>query len=250
MKTIYNIFEELIHEQKEESSIYNRKLNKVVKELKKKKKVLLLTTSNRWEGDKEIPKSSQLANHIKEKVGKDIITILDIPKLNIYSCEGNISTARGNTCGLKESILKNKEKNPSGYHRCWASINNKDDELWKISKELFESDVVIFFGSVRWGQMNAYYQKLIERLSWIENRYTTLKETNIVKDIEAGIIITGQNWRGEEVLNTQKDVLKFYGFKVPEYLCFNWQYTEDFKDESNKSYKNTLTKFLNVFKLK
>jgi multimeric flavodoxin WrbA len=250
MKTIYNIFEELIHEQKEETSIYNRKLNKVIKELKKKKKVLLLSTSNRWEGDKEIPKSTQLANHIKEMVGKDIVTLLDIPKLNIYSCEGNISTARGNTCGLKESILKNKEKNPSGYHRCWASINNKDDELWKISKELFESDVVIFFGSVRWGQMNAYYQKLIERLSWIENRYTTLNETNIVKDIEAGIIITGQNWRGEEVLNTQKDVLKFYGFKITEYLCFNWQYTKDFKDESNKSYKNTLNKFLKNFKLK
>jgi hypothetical protein len=44
--------------------------------------------------------------------------------------------------GLKKLYLKDKEKNPSGYHRCWASIHNEDDELWKISKELFESDCV------------------------------------------------------------------------------------------------------------
>jgi multimeric flavodoxin WrbA len=250
MKNIYSIFEDLIKEQKEESYLYSNKLKKIILNLKKKKKILLLTTSNRWIGDDEIPKSTQLAYRIKESIGEDIVTILEIPKLIIHSCEGNISTARGNTCGLKESILKNKTKNPTGYHRCWASINNKDDELWKISKELFESDVVIFFGSVRWGQMNAYYQKLIERLSWIENRHTTLNESNIVKDIEAGIIITGQNWNGINVLNTQKDVLKFYGFNVPDYLSFNWQYTQDYKDESNKSYKNVINKFLKVFKLK
>lgn len=121
--------------------------------------------------------------------------------------------------------------------------------MWKISKELFESDVVLFFGSVRWGQMNAYYQKLIERLSWIENRHSTLNEENIVKNIEAGIIITGQNWNGEDVLKTQKDVLKFYGFKVPEYLSFNWQYTQDSKDETNKSYKDAIKKFLKYFKI-
>lgn len=243
------IIRDIIKEQKEENSLYSNKLNKVIDSLKTKKKVLLLTTSNRWEGDKEIPKSTQLANHIKESIGDDIVTILEIPKLIIHNCEGNVSTARGNTCGLKEALLKNKTKNPSGYHRCWASINNKDDELWKISKELFESDVVLFFGSVRWGQMNAYYQKLIERLSWIENRHSTFNEANIVKDIEAGIIITGQNWNGEDVLKTQKDVLKFYGFKVPEYLSFNWQYTQDYKDETKKSYKDAIKKFLKVFKL-
>lgn len=249
MKNIYSIIENLIKEEKEESSVYKRKLNKVIKELKNKNKILLLTTSNRWDGDKEIPKSTQLAQHIRDVIGKDKVTILDIPKMLIYSCEGNVSTSKGNSCGLKESLLKNKTKNPSGYHRCWASINNNDDELWKISKELFNSDVVLFFGSVRWGQMNAYYQKLIERLSWIENRKSTLNESNIVKDIEAGIIITGQNWNGSEVLKTQTDVLKFYGFKTPEYLSFNWQYTEDFKDESARSYKNTLRKFLNIFGL-
>ena len=90
----------------------------------------LSSISNRWDGDKEIPKSTQLANHIKESIGDNIVSILEIPKLIIHNCEGNVSTARGNTCGLKEALLKNKTKNPSGYHRCWASINNKDDVIF------------------------------------------------------------------------------------------------------------------------
>jgi multimeric flavodoxin WrbA len=53
-------------------------------------------------------------------------------------------------------------------------MNHKDDELWKISKPLFEADVVIFFSSIRWGQTNSYYQKIIERLTWLENRHSTL----------------------------------------------------------------------------
>jgi len=109
--------------------------------------------------------------------------------------------------------------------------------LWKISKELFESEVVMFFVSVRWGQTNAYYQKLIERLNWIENRHTTLSENNIVKDIDAGIILVGQNWNGENVVKTQKEVYKYFGFNVPKELSWNWQYTSNSNDESKRSYK-------------
>ena len=160
-------------------------LDNTISHLKQKQKILFLTTSNRWAGDKEKPKSTLLAEEIAKAVGSEKVTILDVPKLNIYNCEGNISIGKGNNCGAKEALLKNKEKNPSGYHRCWASINNKDDELWKISKDLFQSDCVVFFGSVRWGHMNAYYQKLIERLSWIENRHSTMKEENMVGNIDA-----------------------------------------------------------------
>ena len=226
--------------------IYQEKLNNVIDYLKKKKKVLFLTTSNRWEGDKEKPKSTILAEYIKSKIG-DSVEIIDVAKLNIYICEGNVSKSDGNNCGVKDAALKDKEKNPSGNHRCWCSINNKDDELWKISKPLFESDAVVFFVSVRWGQTNSVYQKLIERLDWIENRHTTLKEDNIIENIDAGIIAIGQNWNGENVIETQKQVLEFYGFKVPEELSFNWQYTKDKLDESQESYKNALKTFEKVF---
>lgn len=227
-------------------------LNKTVECLEKEKKVLLLTTSNRPPSAKEkgdIPKSTQLAKYIQSRLGMLKCDLVDVTELNIYNCVGNVSTADGNQCGVKGALLKNKDKNPSGYHRCWVSYSHKEDELWKITKPLFESSAVIFFGSVRWGQMNAYYQKLIERLDWIENRHTTLGEENIVKNIKAGIIAVGQQWNGEEVIKTQKQVLKFYGFKVPDELSWNWQYSDNPNLETKESYLKAIKTFDNVFKL-
>ena len=225
-------------------------VQELIEYLSGKKKVLFLTTSNRWEGSKEIPKSTLLAMDIKSKLEESTeVTLLEIPKLKIFPCEGNVSGVEGNNCGIKDSLLKDDEKDPSGNHRCWASLNNKEDELWKVSKELFESDAVIFFISVRWGQANAFYQKLIERLNWIENRHTTLGEDNIVSNIDAGCIIIGQNWNGEQVLETQKQVYEFYGFNVPDELSVYWQYTQDSNDETQESYKDAPKSFGKEFEI-
>lgn len=219
--------------------------------LNKKKKVLLLTTSNRRDNpkDQDIPKSTKLAFYVQSILGKLKCEIIEVPYLNIYHCVGNVSGKDGNECGVKAALLKDKEKNPSGLHRCWVSYGNPDDELWKITKPLFESDAVVFFGSVRWGQTNAYYQKLIERLCWIENRHTTLGESNIVKKISAGIIFTGQQWNGDNVIETQKQVLKFYGFKVEDELCWNWQYSDNPNLESKQSYLNAIKSFDKTFNI-
>ena len=231
-------------------AIYTKKLDDAITYLKDKKNVLLLTTSNRWEGDKEQPKSTQMAEFIKKELGDTKAELIDVSKLTLYCCEGNVSRSDGNNCGVKDAVLKDKEKNPSGNHRCWASINNKDDELWKITKALFEADAVVFFVSVRWGQTNSIYQKLIERLDWIENRHTTLKEDNIIEGKDAGVIAIGQNWNGETVIQTQKKVLDFYGFNVPDQLFFNWQYTDDTLDESAESYKKAPKAFEQAFDIK
>ena len=106
----------------------------------------------------QLPKSSILAKIIHQNLEDS--DLLDVTKLKIYPCEGNVSRMEGNVCGVKEALLENEEKNPSGYHRCWASIHNPDDELWMVSKKLFESDCVVFFASVRWGSANMFYQKL------------------------------------------------------------------------------------------
>ena len=223
-----------------------KSITETINHLSTKDKVLLICTSNRWEGDKyEAPKSTQLANYVKSNLKNS--SILDISKLHIDICEGNVSTNLGNRCGLKDAALKDKDKNPTGNHRCWASLNNANDELWKVSKPLFESDAVVFFTSIRWGQTNSLYQKLIERLCWIENRHSTLGEDNIVKNIEAGMIAIGQNWNGEVVVETQKKVLAFYGFKIPEKLSWNWQYTQDALDESQESYKKASLEFKKNF---
>jgi len=216
--------------------------------LGKKKKICFLTTSSRWEGEPSgnMAKSTLLAYELKHDLG-DRVTLIDVAKLHIVQCEGNVSTNNGNVCGMAKAALHDDEKNPSGQHRCWASLNNPNDELWKVSKVLLESDVVIFFASVRWGQTNGVYQKLIERLTWLENRHSTLGEDNIIKDIAAGIIVVGQNWRGKEVLETQKHVLEYFGFDVRPELTWNWQYTDNLEDERPETYIEGVKDFRKTF---
>lgn len=223
------------------------KLDRTLKHLETKEKILFLLTSNRWSGHKDdTPKSSRLAYLLQEKLGPNKVKIIDVSKLNIYECEGNVSSKTGNHCGIKESLLKNG-KDKTGELRCWASFNNKDDELYKVVNELLDSEVVIFFGSIRWGKMNAVYGKLVERLTWIENRHTTLGESNIVKDIECGVISVGHNWNGEEAVKHEKQVLEFFGFKTPQDLFWSYQWTDDEKEETKSGYMKDLKDFQKNF---
>ena len=218
------------------------KYDKTIKHLQGKEKILFLLTSNRWEGHDETPKSSALAYKIQEELGKNVVTIIDVSKLKIYECEGNVSSKTGNGCGVKESLLKTG-KDKTGELRCWASFNNKDDELYKVVNELLTADAVIFFGSIRWGKMNAVYAKLVERLTWLENRWATLGEKNIIKDIEVGVISVGHNWNGEEAIKLEKKVLTFFGFKITDDLFWSYQWTDDVKDESKSGYKQDTKDF-------
>jgi hypothetical protein len=233
---------------------FKKQLEKAVRYLETKGKVLLLTTSNRSKHSskdgQDSPKSTRIAEVIQRSLGSHKCTLVDVSKLLIYSCEGNVSSKDGNTCGVRGSKLQDKDKNPSGYHRCWASINNPDDELWKVSLPLFQSNVVVFLGSVRWGQANAIYQKLIERLNWIENRWATLGEANVVKDIESGFIFIGHNWNVDEVVKTQKQVHQFYGFKPTKELYFGYQFTEDVLDETKEGYREDVHSLDNIIDIR
>ena len=249
-ENIQRIRQMMVSEEMVQSDAW-KALKSTLDSLKDKKKVLLLSCSNRYNWDDknvDIPKSKMLAMYLHDELGNKSV-LIDVPELKILPCEGNVSRKDGNTCGLMKAVLKDKDKNPSGNHRCWVNINNKSDELWKISKELFESDAVIFFSSVRWGQTNMYYQNLIERLTWIQNRHSTLGESNLVKDIESGFICVGQNWNGENVTEVQKKVHEFYGFKPNDKFYWNWQYTKDVHDEKLSSYKSAYGKFIKDTKL-
>ena len=220
----------------------NKYLTQTIDYLKAKKKMLFITTSNRREWLNEVPKSTQLAHHIAKEIGKNKVTMFDIPKMFIHPCEGHVSWLMHNNCWVKEAKLEDPKKNPSWCHRCRASYNTPDDELRKISKVLLESEVVVFFTSVRRGQANSFYQKLIERFTWLENRHTTLGEENIIKDIEAGIIAIGHNRNNEQVIKTEKQVLGFFGFQVPKQLSRGRTFT-DVNDESQKNYQKAVGQF-------
>jgi multimeric flavodoxin WrbA len=220
----------------------------LVRYLEKKNDILLLTTSTRFRKESwDVPKTTQLAQRVHDhlKAKKRRVTLLDVPKLKIHTCEGNVSGGKGNRCGLLDAKLRDRSKNPTGQHRCWASINNADDQLYVISRELFRSRAVVFFVSVRWGQTNSVYQRLFERLSWIENRFTTLGESPIpqLKNLEAGIVVFGQNWNDAAVLKIQRQNFEWFGWKTPSSLSFYWQFTRDADDESPESYLGAIEEF-------
>lgn len=221
---------------------------RLIRHLESKDSILLLTTSNRYrEHAWDTPKSTQLALRIKDhlqQAGKRV-TLLDVAALNIHTCEGNISGAHGNNCGVPEASLPDPDRNPTGHHRCWASINNEDDQLFQVSRELFKSQAVIFFVSTRWGQTNSVYQRLFERLSWIENRVSTLGEGPIpqLKGLEAGIVLFGHNWNGAQVIRTQKQNFRWFGWGAPATLSFAWQFTDDAEEESPGSYLDAIEAF-------
>jgi multimeric flavodoxin WrbA len=221
-------------------------LKKLYKYLKNSdKKVLFLTTSNRWEGYNELPKSSIIAQELASQLKS--VEIINVSKLKIFPCEGNVSNHNGNGCGIKKALLKDDKKNPDKFIRCWASINNPTDEMHKVANAINNADIVIFFGSIRWGKMNAIYTQLIERLTWLENRHTTLGESNLLKDKEAGVIAVGHNWNGKESVKLEKEVLGFFGFKTPDVLSFNWQYLQNANDETQSGYKKEYTSFMKDF---
>ena len=218
-------------------------ISKFIDTLTPHKKVTFVTTSTRSqyiEENGESPKSSQLARHLAEKLRQRgvKVEVIDAAKLKIHDCMGCVSEMHGNHCGVKESKLKDEKKNPTGNIRCWASHDFEDDELYKIANAIYDSQAVIFFGSQRWGSVNAIYQRLIERLDWMENMHSTLGEKSTISGIQAGLIVIGQNWRVEDSIATQKKVLEFFGFDTPDELFIGWQYTRDANDENPESYKN------------
>ena len=90
-----------------------------------------------------------------------------------------------------------------------------------------------------------------ERLSWIENRVISLGEKPIpeLNKLEAGIVLFGHNWNDDQVLKTQKQNFEWFGWKTPEALSFNWQYTKDADDESPKSYSDAVAEFAVLLQL-
>lgn len=245
-----NLFNDLILEKKVLTKTeIQQDLEKFIDHIKTKNNVLFITTSNRWAGSEQKAKSTQLAHHIKDSLPDNNVKIIEADKLNIRCCSGNVSLASGNICGAKDALLKSSSKNPTGQIRCWEA-KHRDDELYKIANEVFKADAVVFFTSVRWGQTNSIYQKVIERLTWLENRWSSLGENNLLENKEAGIIVIGQNWKDKQVMQTQRQVFELFGFKSPMNLSMYWQFTDDAMDESKQSYKAAVSQFQDDFNMR
>src|SRR5215510_4594257 len=82
--------------------------SRLLRYLDKRNDILLLTTSTRYEKDTwDVPKTTQLASRIRDHLQKHKkrVTLLDVAKLKIHTCEGNVSGATGNRCGVLAAKL-------------------------------------------------------------------------------------------------------------------------------------------------
>jgi len=131
-----------------------------------------------------------------------------------------------------------------GPARCWASINNKDDQLYKVSRELFKSQAVSS-SSPSAGTNQQRVSAPLRAPQLDRDRVTSLGEAPIpqLKKLEAGIVLFGHNWNDEQVLKTQRQNFKWFGWKTPAALSFNWQYTGDAEEESLESYLGSIEEF-------
>ena len=103
-----------------------------------------MTVENGEEEDEDnvdIPKSKAIAMYLDDELG-NTSTLLDVSELNIVPCEGNVSRKDGNSCGLLKAKLKDKDKNPTGHHRCWASIKQPELRL-KIFIFMFDFCILV-----------------------------------------------------------------------------------------------------------
>ena len=61
------------------------------------------------------------------------------------------------------------------------------------------------------------------------------------------MIAVGHNWNGQQAVELEKEILKFFGFKTPIQLSFNWQYLKDPNNESKEEYVAEFGEFLKDF---
>ena len=118
----------------------------------------------------------------------------------------------------------------------WFFFNNIIIESFVSIKAVLPSRGLLF-GCV-------FFITLVILSSSVSTLYSfKLSEENIIGGKEVGFICIGQNWNGMNVVGVQQKVLNFYGFKTPDNLFWNWQYTDNAKDETEQSYRKAYSKF-------
>lgn len=119
----------------------------------------------------------------------------------------------------------------SGKYRCWAHVSSVEDpkkyggvdQMPVIYDGLAWADVVIFSTSTRWGNRTALCQTIIERMNTLENRAVAYGEPYPLRGKKLGVVVTGTDWRTDDVASNMLDTLRWWGFATtPDLSCGLW----------------------------
>lgn len=127
----------------------------------------------------------------------------------------------------------------AGKYRCWAhklshenpSQYGGKDEMGVLYDGFEWADVVIFGTSVRWQSHSAILQKIIERMTTLQNRNVVYCEPNPLQNKKCGVVVTGHNSMAQGVADHLLRVFEWLGFSTHIYYQFVWQKTTDIQSE-------------------
>lgn len=127
----------------------------------------------------------------------------------------------------------------AGRYRCWAhklSHENPDayggaDQMGVLYDGFRWADVVVFATSVRWESHSALLQKIIERMTTLQNRATVYGEPNPLSTKRCGVLVTGHNAKAQSVASHLIEVFQWLGFESCFFYQMVWQFTENLHSE-------------------
>lgn len=177
---------------------------------------------------KENSTSWDLLERVASYLGNAEVRVVDASKLHIVK---NLSCYAGGGSNCADP--------KAGPYRCWAHFNSEKepelyggrDEMPVIYDTLEWADSVIWGTSVRWGSHSAVLQNVIERMNNLENRVTVWGEKSPLRGKRAGVVVTGQHWKAQEVASHLLSVFGFFGFETNEQSQLVWQNTWDMNRE-------------------
>lgn len=199
-------------------------------------KILLISTTTHSDNSTSRRILSVISNYLESR-GHHILYI-NAADLHIVDNQSCYAGGKSN-CASYEA----------GKYRCWAHKLSHDnpeefggaDQMGDIYDGIESADVVIFSTSVRWESHSALLQKIIERMTTLQNRHTVYGEPNPLLHKKCGVIVTGHNSKAQSVASHLLNVLQWIGFDTNIYRQIVWQNNTNLHSEvSDKTDIHTL----------
>jgi len=127
----------------------------------------------------------------------------------------------------------------AGRYRCWAHKLSHDnpeqyggrDEMPVLYEGFDWADVVVFGTSTRWESHSALLQKIIERMTNLQNRNVVYGEPNPLAEKKCGVVVTGHNAKSQSVASHLLEVFQWLGFDTNIFYQIVWQKTDNLHSE-------------------
>jgi multimeric flavodoxin WrbA len=131
-------------------------------------------------------------------------TLLRLPALKLYDCEGNYS------------------EDPSYCtYPCQSSLRYEDDQMQTVYDAVLAADILLLATPIRWNNHSALVQRFVERMNAIENQATWFGN-RLIRNKVAGLIIIGHVDGVQHVAGNLLNFFAWLGFHIPEAPIASW----------------------------